>query len=135
MIRKIIIGSIIISYLSYTGCYSNEMISKEEIISGEYQVDHTQDIFITTNDFSRYHFISGYYHFQKDSVYGEGTKLVSGEKISFKGVLPVNDITSIEQKQIDEGSSTGLVLGIIAIGVVAAGIIVLALISDAFNPD
>lgn len=135
MIRKIIIGSIIIFYLGYIGCYSNEIISKEEIVSGEYQVDHTQNIFITTSDFSRYHFISGYYHFQKDSVYGEGTKLVSGQKNSFKGVLPVNEIISIEQEQIDEGSSAGLVLGIIAIGVVAAGIIVIALISDAFNPD
>jgi hypothetical protein len=135
MLSKLFRTVMIITFINYVGCYSNEMISKEEIVRGEYQVDHTQDIFITTDDFSRYHFISGHYHFQKDSVYGEGTKLVSGQKISFKGVLPVKNITSIEQKQIDEGSSAGLVLGIIAIGVVAAGIIVLALISDAFNPD
>jgi hypothetical protein len=135
MTRKIIIGLIIISYLSYVGCYSNEFISKEEIINGEYQVDHTKDIFINTDDFSRYHFISGYYHFLKDSIYGEGSKLEAGQKISFKGVIPVDEISSIEQEQVDEGSSVGLVLGIVAIGVVVAGIIVLALVSDAVNPD
>ena len=53
----------------------------------------------------------------------------------FDGQLAIDEITSFEQSQVDAGTTTGLTLTIMAVGVLAIGLVLLAMISDAFNPD
>ena len=135
MLKKLFIAFTLVAFLNFIGCYSSEVISKEELDKGNAQIDFNEEIYVTTQDYSRYHFLKGFYQIQKDTLYGEGSVQNAGDEIPFKGKIAMDEVTSFEQSKPDAGSSAGLTIGIIAIGAVALGLILLAMLSDAFNPD
>ena len=135
MLRKNIASLLIFSLLGYTSCSSLEVISKKDLDEGRAQLDHNEELYITTKDSSRYYFPPWNYQILNDTLYGDGTLTKAGTEIPFKGEIAIDDITIFEQGQVDTGTTTGLTLGVIALGVVAVGILLLAAISDTFNPD
>ena len=135
MLKKYITLFLVLTFLNYVGCYSSEVINKKDLDDGKAQIDFNEEIYVTTEDYSRYHFLKGFYQIQKDTLYGEGSVQNAGDEIPFKGKIAMDEVTSFEQSKPDAGSSAGLTIGIIAIGAVALGLILLAMLSDAFNPD
>ncbi|MCL4280541.1 MAG: hypothetical protein KJZ60_12820 [Ignavibacteriaceae bacterium] len=135
MINIMNISILIVSLLNFVGCYSSEKILKEDIINGISKPDPKEEIFITTMDSIKYHFNAYNYQLLNDTIYGQGKSSKNGIESPFDGKNSVDHILIIEQNQADTGTTTGLILGIMAVGVVAAGLLILALMSDVFNPD
>jgi len=135
MFRKILIALIMMSFLNYVGCSSSEVITKKELDEGTAQIDTNEEIYCTTKDSIRYYFPKWSYQIVDDTLYGEGTVQNARREMPFNGQLAIDEITSFEQTQVDAGATTGLTLTIMAVGVLAVGLVLLAMISDAFNPD
>jgi len=57
------------------------------------------------------------------------------KKILSASLILLLFVPTFAQVHVDAGTTTGLILGIMAVGVLAVGLIILALITDAFNPD
>jgi len=135
VLKKYITCFLVLTFLNYVGCYSSEVITNEKLNNGTAHIDTNDEIYFTTNDLTRYHFAAYHYQVVNDTIYGEGTLQKNGNEVPFDGKIAMNEINSIEQYQIDSGTTTGLTLGIMAVGVLAAGLLILALIADSFNPD
>lgn len=88
-------------------------------------------------DSIKYHFNAYNYQLLNDTIYGQGKSSKNGIESPFDGKISVDHILIIEQNQADTGTTTGLILGMMAVGVVmvAAGFLILAPMSDVFNPD
>jgi hypothetical protein len=123
------------SLLNFIGCSSTKVVTNKKLDNGTAQIDINKEIYLTTKDQNRYYFPKWSYQILNDTLFGEGTYINNGREIPFNGKVAINDIEWIEQNEIDIESTTGLTLGIIAIGVLATGLILLALIADSFNPD
>ena len=135
MLKKYIICFLILSILNFTGCYSLEVINKEDVNEGRAQINLSEELFLTTKDFTRYHFLPANFRIVSDSLYGKGTIVNSSSIIQFQGSVALTAVVSFEQRTPDTGATIGLIAGILAIGVVVAYLIFAEGVTDAFTPD
>ena len=135
MLKKYIICFLILSILNFTGCTYLEVISKEDVDDGKVEINLRDELYLTTKDFTRYHFLAFNYQIANDTLYGSGTIEASSSITPFKGGIALDEIINFEQSKADTGATLGLIGGISAVGLIVLGIIVAADISDTFNPD
>lgn len=135
MLKKYIICFLMLSILNFTGCSYLEVISKEDVDKGQAKINLSDELYLTTKDYTRYHFLAYNYQITNDTLYGNGAIENSSLITPFQGAVAFNDIINFEQKKPDTGATIGLFAGIIAVGLVVLGIIAAADVSDTFNPD
>ena len=135
MLRKFFITLLVVSFLNFVGCYSSEIISKTEIDKGTKKINFDEEISISTKDYNSYRFGAHQYQIQNDILSGTGVTTKFGKQIPFKGKIALNDVVSFEQKSIDAGATTGLVIGGIALGMLIVVLIYTAAITSEITPD
>jgi hypothetical protein len=135
MLKKYIICFLILSILNFTSCTYLEVIDKEDVDEGRAEINLSDELYLTTKDYTRYHFLAYTYQITNDTLYGNGAIENSSVITPFQGAVAFNDIINFEQKKSDTGATIGLIAGIIAVGLIVLGIIAAADISDTFNPD
>jgi len=135
MLKKYIICFLILSILNFTGCTYLEVISKEDVDKGQAEINLRDELYLTTKDFTRYHFLAFNYQIVNDTLYGSGTIEASSSITPFKGAIALDEIINFEQNKADTGATLGLFGGIILVGLVVLVIIGTAELSDKMNPD
>lgn len=125
MLKKYIIFFLILTFLNFTGCTSLEVISKEDVNEGLAQINFSEELYLTTKDFSRYHFLAYKYQIANDTLYGSGAIEASSSIAPFKGAIALDEIINFEQSKPDTGATIGLIAGIIAAGLLV-GVIIFA---------
>ena len=124
MLKKYFIGLLTLAILNFTGCTYLEVISNEDVSEGRAQINLSEELFLTTKDFTRYHFLAYKYQIADDTLYGSGAIEASSSIASFKGAIALDEVINFEQSKPDTGATIGLIGGIIAIGLIVFGIIV-----------
>ena len=135
MLKKYIICFLILSTLNFTGCTYLEVIDKEDVDEGRAEINLNDELYLTTKDFTRYHFLAYTYRITNDTLYGIGAIENSTIITPFNGAVAFNDVINFEQKKTDTGATLGLIGGIIAVGLLVGVILYTAALSDAINPD
>ena len=135
MLKKYFIGLLTLAILNFTGCYSLEVINKEDVSDGRAQINLSEELSLTTIDFTRYHFLPANFRIASDTLYGKGTIQNSSSIIPFQGSVALTDVVSFEQRTPDTLATIGLVSGILAIAVVVAYSIFAIGFTDAVTPD
>jgi len=135
MRRKFFISLLVVSFLNYVGCYSSEIISKAEIDQGTKKINFDEEISISTKDYNSYRFGAHQFQIENDTLYGTGVTSKLGNEVPFKGKIAMNDITSIEQKSMDAGATTGLIIGGLVLGALIAVVVVVAAFTSEVTPD
>jgi hypothetical protein len=118
MSKKILSTICVLALLNYIGCFSTEIISKNNFIRA-YSIskgDNSKDIYVNTTDDNQYFFQSGNYLFEADSLLGNGKKILPTKEENFKGKIALTDILTVEQETVDTGNTILLVLGILVTG-------------------
>ncbi len=96
MKNKIVSCLLVVSLSFYIGCYSTEMVSKEELKAKRHQVDVT----ILTRDSLEYRFSKENYSIQGDTLAGYGSRRWNmSTEIVLDARLSFTDMTSIETKE------------------------------------
>lgn len=135
MLKKYFTGLLTLAILNFTGCYSLELINKEDVNEGRAQINLSEELFLTTEDFTRYHFLPANFRIDSDTLYGKGTIEDSSSVIPFQGSVALADVVSFEQRTPDTLATIGLITGILAIAVVVAYSIFAIGVTDAVTPD
>ena len=135
MLKKYIICFLILSFLNFTGCTYLEVISKEDIDEGRAEINFSDELYLTTKDFTRYHFLAYNYQIVNDTLYGSGAIEASSSITPFKGSIALDEIINFEQNKPDTGATIGLIAGIIAVGALVLGIIAAVAMGDVFSPN
>jgi hypothetical protein len=135
MLKKYFIGLLTLAILNFTGCYSLEVMNNEDINEGRTQINLSEELYLTTKDYTRYHFLPANFSIANDTLYGKGTIESSSSIIPFQGSVALTDIVSIEQRTPDTWATIGLITGILAIGFVVAVLIFTEGFTDAVTPD
>jgi hypothetical protein len=135
MLKKYFIGLLTFAILNFTGCYSLEVINKEDVNEGRAQINLSEELYLTTKDFTRYHFLPANFRIDSDTLYGKGTIEDSSSVIPFQGSVALADVVSFEQRTPDTLATIGLITGILAIAVVVAYSIFAIGVTDAVTPD
>ncbi|MCU0333264.1 MAG: hypothetical protein MUC75_07920 [Ignavibacteriaceae bacterium] len=118
MLKKHIICFLILSFLNFTGCTSLEVISKKDVDEGRSEINLGDELYLTTKDFTRYHFLAFNYQMENDTLYGSGAIVASSSITPFKGGIALDEIINFEQSKADTGATLGLIGGILAVGLV-----------------
>ena len=111
--KKIITYLLLFSFLNYVGCSSTQYITVNEYDTKRLEKHPPSEIYVTTNDSKKYHFINDeYYYIRNDTLYSgikiDAYRIEYGEKIKTGGVktiqkkLPLSDIKSIEESTPNE---------------------------------
>jgi len=135
MLKKYITFFLILSIINFTGCTYLEVINKEDVTKGKVEINLGDELFLTTKDYTRYHFLPYTYQITNDTLYGNGAIENSSVITPFKGAVAFDDIINFEQNKADTGATLGLFGGIILVGLVVLVIIATAELSDEMNPD
>jgi hypothetical protein len=113
--KKIISSILVVSLLDLFGCYSSQVVTKDEFIQNE----HNRDIVVVTINKNQYEFDSEKYKVTMDSIIGSGRlTLQNGLETDkpFSGSIFLNDIVSIQAGKINWTVtlvSVALIVGII----------------------
>jgi hypothetical protein len=135
MLKKYIICFLILSFLNFTGCTSLEVISKDDVDAGRAEINFGDELYLTTKNFTRYHFLAYTYQIANDTIYGNGAIEDSSSITPFKGSIALNEVINFEQNKPDTGATIGLFGGIIVVGLLVFGIMFAAALGDTLNPD
>lgn len=135
MLIKYFIGLLTLAIINFTGCYSFEVINKEDVNEGRAEINLSEELFLTTKDFTRYHFLPANFRIDSDTLYGKGTIQDSSSIIPFQGSVALTDVVSFEQRTPDTLATIGLIAGILAIGFIVASAIFTVGLTDAVTPD
>jgi len=135
MLKKYIICFLILSILNFTGCTYLEVISNEDISEGRADINFSDELYLTTKDFTRYHFLAYNYQLVNDTLYGSGAIEASSSITPFKGAIALDEIINFEQNKPDTGATIGLIAGIIAVGALVLGIVVAVATADVLSPN
>jgi hypothetical protein len=135
MLKKYIIGLLILSILNFTACYSSEIMHKEDFEAGELKIDFSEELYITTKDSTRYHFLPPNFQIVNDTLYGKGTIEQFSQTIPFQGSIAIQDITSYEQSSLNTVATVGLSTGVIVIVAVVAIVAIGAAVVAAIFPN
>ena len=123
MLKKYFIGLLTLAILNFTGCTSLEVISKEDVNEGRTQINLSEELFLTTKDLTRYHFLPPNFWIASDTLHGKGAIEDSSSVIPFEGSVALTDIVSYEQRTPDTLATIGLITGLLAIGVVIVSLV------------
>ena len=118
MLKKYFTGLLTLAILNFTGCTSFEVINKEDVDEGQAQINLSEELYLTTKDFTRYHFLPANFRIASDTLYGKGTIQDSSSIIPFQGSIALTDVVSYEQRTPDTLATIGLITGLLAIGLV-----------------
>ena len=135
MLKKYVICFLILSILNFTSCTSLEVISKEDVDAGRTEINFSEELYLTTKDFTRYHFLAYTYQIANDTIYGNGAIEDPSSITPFEGAIALNEIINFEQNKPDTGATIGLIAGIIAVGALILGIVVAVAMGDVFSPN
>lgn len=135
MLKKYFIGLLTLAIINFTGCYSLEVMNKEDVDEGRTQINLSEELFLTTKDFTRYHFLPANFRIASDTLYGKGTIQDASSVIPFQGSIALTDVVSFEQRTPDTLATIGLITGIIAIGVFVGTLIFTLGFADSVTPD
>ena len=135
MQKKYFIGLLILAILNFTGCYSLEMINKEDVNKGLAQINLSEELFLTTKDSTRYHFLPANFWIASDTLYGKGTIEDLSSVIPFQGSVALTDVVSFEQSTPDTWATIGLITGIIAIGLVIVSLAFVISFEEGLDSD
>ena len=135
MLKKHLTGFLILSILNFTGCTYLEVIDKEDVDEGRAEINLSEELYLTTKDFTRYHFLAYTYQIANDTIYGGGAIEDSSSITPFKGAIALNEVINFEQSKADTGATIGLFGGIIVVGLLVGVILYTVALSDAINPD
>jgi len=130
MLKKYFIGLLTLAILNFTGCTSLEVINKEDVNEERAQINLSEELFLTTKDSTRYHFLAYNYQIANDTLYGSGAIEASSSIAPFKGAIALDEIIKFEQSKPDTGETIGLIAGIIAVGLLVGVIIFAAAYSN-----
>jgi hypothetical protein len=111
------------------------VISKEDVDEGRVEINLGDELYLTTKDFTRYHFLPYTYQITNDTLYGNGATENSSVITPFQGAVAFDDIINFEQNKVDTGATLGLFSGIIVVGILVGVILYSVALSEAFNPD
>jgi hypothetical protein len=109
------------------------VINKEDVNEGLAQINLSEELFLTTNDSTRYHFLPPNFSIASDTLYGKGTIEYSSSIIPFQGSIALNDVVSFEQRTPDTWATIGLITGLIAIGVVVVSLVFVIAIEEGWD--
>ncbi len=123
ILNKYLIGILTLAVLNFTGCYSLEVINKEDVNEERAQINLSEELFLTTKDSTRYHFLPANFRIASDTLNGKGTIQESSSTIPFQGSVALTDVVSFEQRTPDTLATIGLITGLIAIGVVVLSLV------------
>jgi hypothetical protein len=118
MLKKYFIGLLTLAILNFTGCTSFEVINKEDVDEGQAQINLSEELYLTTKDSTRYHFLPANFSITSDTLYGKGTIESSSSIIPFQGSIALTDVVIFEQRTPDTLATIGLITGLLAIGLV-----------------
>ena len=135
MLKKYFIGLLTLAILNFTGCYSLEVMNKEDVDEGRTQINLSEELFLTTKDFTRYHFLPANFRIESDTLFGKGTIQDSSTIIPFQGSVDLTDIVSYEQRTPDTWATIGLITGIIAIGLVIVSLAFVISFEEGLDSD
>ena len=135
MLKKHVVCFLILSILNFTGCTYLKVINKEDVDKGQTEINLSDELYLTTKDFTRYHFLAYNYQIANDTLYGSGAIEASTSITPFKGAIALDEIINFEQSKPDTGETIGLIAGMIAVGLVVLGIIGGAELADKMDPD
>jgi hypothetical protein len=135
MLKKYFTGLLTLAILNFTGCYSLEVIDKEDVDEGRTQINLSEELFLTTKDFTRYHFLPANFRIESDTLFGKGTIQDSSTIIPFQGSVDLTDIVSYEQRTPDTWATIGLITGIIAIGLVIVSLAFVISFEEGLDSD
>ncbi len=76
-----------LAILNFTGCYSLEVMNNEDINEGRTQINLSEELYLTTKDYTRYHFLPANFSIANDTLYGKGTIESSSSIIPFQLAL------------------------------------------------
>jgi len=116
MLKKYFIVLLTLAILNFTGCTSFEVINKEDVSEGQAQINLSEELYLTTKDCTRYHFLPANFRIASDTLYGKGTIEDSSLVIPFQGSIALTDVVSYEQRTPDTLATIGLITGLLAIG-------------------
>ena len=117
MPRKFITYIVFFTFLNLVGCYSYQSVTYEEFKDINPGDIHSGDIFIVTNDSSKYHTSWWIFSEQNDSVMIQGSKFIGTEQKPYTGKIAVSDIRTLEVDKVDDSATTVWVLAGIAAGI------------------
>jgi hypothetical protein len=135
MLKKCMLCLLIISILNFTSCTSLEVINKEDVNEGRTEINFSDELYLTTKDFTRYHFLAYNYQIVNDTLYGSGTIEASSTITPYKGAIALDEIINFEQNKVDTGTTIGLFAGIAAVVLLVGVILFAAALGDSINPD
>jgi hypothetical protein len=135
MLKKYFIGLLSLAILNLTSCYSLEVINKEDVTEGKAEINSNQELFITTKDLTRYHFLPANFWIASDTLHGKGAIEDSSSVIPFQGSVALTDVVSFEQRTPDTLATIGLITGLIAIGVVIASLVSVLILEEELDSD
>ena len=99
--KKLISSILVVAMLSF-GCSDIVHITKDEFNEGYFEDGEKREIYLTTKDSSRYHFLKDYYSIRYDTLYGKGEQIaMEGNETEFSGKIAMEDIESLEGKEIN----------------------------------
>lgn len=130
---------LIIALINLIGCYSSEIITKNDIEDIYSEIDFSKEIIVTTKSYNTYHFLPGDYKITKDTLYGQYLMIDSSGNNYSKVSIAYDNIVSFKQQELDALNTVGASLGIISIIAIVGGLFILILalsnIGEKFNSD
>jgi len=111
--RIVAYGLIVCMLLQFSGCYTPQLVSKEELISKPTNTG----LIVQTNDQVEYYFERGSYTITNDSISGQGSLLLeNGAKVNLDSttVISLNEVENLNVEKINIAGT--VVLGAIAVG-------------------
>ena len=77
-----------------------------KMLEGKAEINLSDELYLTTKDFTRYHFLAYKYQMTNDTLYGNGEIENSTVITPFKGAVAINDIINFEQNKPDTGATS-----------------------------
>jgi len=115
--RIVAFGLNVCLLLQFSGCYTPQLTSKEELISKPTNTG----LVVQTNDQVEYYFARGSYTITNDSIRGKGSLLLeNGAKVNLDSTtaISLNEVENIKVEKIQ-------VVGTVVLGAIAVGLAVL----------
>jgi len=102
MKRQIVSACLFLPLLFSVGCYSSEVVTKDDVNSKAEQVDIT----VWTKRSLEYKFLKDNYRIHSDTLTGVGVQTTGGNDVSFHGSIPFSDIAMLRTDEFDVGATT-----------------------------
>jgi hypothetical protein len=113
MNKNTVSGVLVVSFLSFVGCYSTSTVTKEDLKGKVGQLDIT----VITKDLSQYNFSKEDYRIHGDTLSGAGVRRrIMEDEVALSASIAFTDIGLIETREYSPVKTTlawgGIVLGV-----------------------